>query len=209
MNIAVIGMGNVGSVLGKRLAERGHTVIFGSRKNDTKTQEKARTLKGKLASVADAAAQCEVVILAVPWHAMNETLASAGNLDGKILLDCINPLKSDLTGLEVGTDTSGAEVIAREAPGARVVKIFNTTGAANMANPVYGQTKTTMSYAGDDAAAKKVAAQLASELGFEPVDAGPLKAARFLEPFAMLWIHMAIYQKQGPDFAFQMIRRPK
>lgn len=209
MKIAIIGMGNVGSALGKRFAELGHQVIFGSRKNDAKTVAKAKSMKAALASVSDAAAQGEVVILAVPWHAMNETLASAGNLDGKILLDCINPLKADLSGLEVGTTTSGAELIAKEAPGAKVVKIFNTTGAGNMASPVYGSTKTTMFYAGDDSEAKKIAAKLASELGFEPVDAGALSAARFLEPFAMLWIHMAIYQKQGPDFAFQMVRRPK
>jgi len=89
-----------------------------------------------------------------------------------------------------------------------VVKIFNTTGAGNMANPNYGGTKVTMLYAGDDAGTKQIAARLAADLGFDPVDAGPLSSSRMLEPFALLWISLAYQQKAGTDFALNVVRRP-
>jgi predicted dinucleotide-binding enzyme len=89
------------------------------------------------------------------------------------------------------------------------VKIFNTTGFDNMANPDYGGTPATMLYAGDDPAAKGVAATLARELGFDPVDFGPLAGARLLEPYALVWITLAVKQKLGRDFALNIIRRAK
>jgi 8-hydroxy-5-deazaflavin:NADPH oxidoreductase len=206
MRIAVIGMGNVGSVLGRRWAEAGHGVTFGVR--DPKGPKARPEAGAAVASVGDAAAGAEVVVLAVPWPAARDALSACGELAGKVVLDCTNPLTADLSGLEVGTTTSGAEQVAKWAPGARVVKIFNTTGAANMANPRYGGTALTMLYAGDDTGAKATAARLARDLGFDPVDAGPLSAARVLEPFALAWITLAIQQGLGTDFAFQLIRRP-
>jgi 8-hydroxy-5-deazaflavin:NADPH oxidoreductase len=209
MKIAVIGMGNVGSILGRRWAEAGHEVTFGVReKSDTKTQAEAKAMKASIGTVAEAAAKAQVVVLAVPWKAVPEALAAAGNLSGKVLVDCTNPLTQDLSGLEIGTTTSAAEEVAKKAKGAKVVKIFNTTGAPNMANPKYGAVSLPMLYAGDDADAKKVAAQLAKDVGFEPVDVGPLTAARLLEPMALIWITLAIRQKWGTDFAFNLIKRP-
>jgi predicted dinucleotide-binding enzyme len=87
------------------------------------------------------------------------------------------------------------------------LKIFNTTGAPNMADPRYASGAVTMLYCGDDAGAKAIAAQLATDLGFAPVDAGALREARFLEPFALVWIHLAIFQKLGTGFAFNLVRR--
>jgi predicted dinucleotide-binding enzyme len=209
MKIAVIGMGNVGGALGRRWAEAGHQVTFGARNpGDPKTLSEAKALGAAAAGVADAAAGAEVVVLAVPWQAVPSTLAAAGDLAGKVLLDCTNPLTPDLSGLEVGPTTSGGEQVAKAAPGAKVVKVFNTTGAGNMADPRYGATRLTMLYAGDDAAAKQATARLAADLGFEPVDAGPLTMARLLEPFALLWITLAIRQQFGVDFAFNLVRRP-
>jgi 8-hydroxy-5-deazaflavin:NADPH oxidoreductase len=209
MRIAIIGMGNVGGALGGRWAAAGHEVVFGARDpKDAKTIAEAKAAKAGVASVADAAGKGEVVVLAVPWKAVPDALASAGDLKGKVVLDCTNPLTADLSGLELGTTTSAGEEVARRAPGAQVVKIFNTTGAGNMANPDYGGPKPTMLYAGDDAGAKGVAARLASDIGFDPVDVGPLRAARLLEPFALTWITLAIQQKLGPDFVFQILRRP-
>jgi len=123
------------------------------------------------------------------------------------LLDCTNPLKPDLSGLTVGYTASGGEQVAGWAPGARVVKIFNTTGFPNMANPEYPEGRSMMLYCGDDPAAKKVAAQLATDLGFEPYDVGSLAEARLLEPFALVWIHLAVLQKMGTQFAFRLMRR--
>ena len=128
-------------------------------------------------------------------------------MQGKIVLDCTNPLKPDMSGLEVGLSTSGAEQVAGLAAGAKVVKIFNATGFNNMANPRYANEAATMFYCGDDARAKAVAGQLAADLGFEPVDAGSLAEARLLEPYALLWIHLALVQKLGRDIAFKLMRR--
>jgi 8-hydroxy-5-deazaflavin:NADPH oxidoreductase len=158
------------------------------------------------AGVNDAAAAAEVVALTVPWPAVADALRSAGDLGGKILLDCTNPLKPDLSGLTVGYTASGAEQIAELVPGARVVKIFNTTGFPNMANPEYREGRSMMLYCGDDAQAKTVAAQLAAELGFEPYDVGPLTEARLLEAFALVGIHLAVLQKMGTGFAFRVMR---
>jgi predicted dinucleotide-binding enzyme len=129
------------------------------------------------------------------------------NLSNKMLLDCCNPFKPDLSGLEVGTTTSGGEMVAEWARGAKVVKIFNTTGSNNMENPVYAGAAIPMFYCGDDAGAKKTAAQLASDTGFEPIDAGPLANARLLEPYAMLWVWLAIKGGMGREFAFQLLKR--
>jgi len=163
--------------------------------------------KARAASVRDAVSRAEVVALTVPWPAARDALRSAGELGGKILLDCTNPLKPDLSGLSVGHTASGGEQVAAWAPGARVVKIFNTTGFPNMANPEYREGRSMMLYCGDDTKAKQVAAQLAAELGFEPYDVGPLTEARLLEPFALVWIHLAVLQKMGTGFAFRLMHR--
>jgi len=193
MKIAVIGRGSVGGTLGRRWAGGGHAVTYGVRRPRA-ADEKA---------VADAARGAEVVLLAVPWGAAREALQACGDLAGKVLLDCTNPLQPDLAGLEVGLDTSAGERVAGWAPGARVVKIFNSTGANIMADP----RGATMFLAGDDAAAKEQAAALAAELGFEPVDAGPLSAARVLEPLALLWISLAYRQGLGREIALVLQRR--
>jgi hypothetical protein len=209
MHIAIVGMGNVGGALGRRWSESGHQVTFGARNPaDPKTQAAARDTGAAVETIREAAAGAEVVVLAVPWQAAQDAVRTAGDLRGKVLLDCTNPLTADLSGLEVGTQTSGGEIVARAAPGARVVKIFNTTGAGNMANSNYGGQKTTMLYAGDDAQAKVVAARLAADIGFDPVDLGPLTAARLLEPFALVWITLAFRGGLGMDFALNIVRRP-
>jgi len=210
MRIAVIGAGNVGGTLGAAWANRGHDVVFGVR--DAADPKLAPLLaraggKARIATVKEAAAAADVIALTVPWPAAQDALRSTGDLRGKILLDCTNPLKPDLSGLTVGHTTSGGEQVAAWAPGARVVKIFNTTGFPNMANPEYREGRSMMLYCGDDVQAKQIAAQLAAELGFEPYDVGPLSEARLLEPFALVWIHLAVLQKMGTGFAFRLIRR--
>src|SRR5262249_41381514 len=209
MKIAIIGAGNVGGTLGAAWANRGHEIFFGVRDAaDPKLEELlARTSgRARAATVRDAVVSAEVLALTVPWPAAQEALRTAGDLGGKVLLDCTNPLKADLSGLTVGYTTSGAEHVAAWAMGARVVKIFNTTGYSNMENPEYREGRSMMLYCGDDTQAKKVAAQLAADLGFEPYDVGPLAEARLLEPFALVWIHLAVLQKMGTSFAFRLIR---
>ena len=124
-----------------------------------------------------------------------------------IVLDATNPLAKDLSGLTVGFDDSGAEQVSRWALGARVAKVLNMTGAGNMDDPNYSGQAASMFVCGDDDKAKSVASQLASDLGFDVVDAGPLISARLLEPMALLWIKLAFQLGNGPDVAFGLLRR--
>ena len=124
----------------------------------------------------------------------------------KFVIDCINPFKPDLSGLEIGHTLSGAEKVAEWAKGAKVFKAFNTTGANIMADPVIHGIRTVMLVCGDDEAAKPVVLRLANDVGFDVVDAGKLKQARLLEPWAMLWVSLA-FGAVGRDFGFALLRR--
>src|SRR5206468_2313897 len=137
----------------------------------------AAGVKTRAGSVAEAARFGEVVVLATPFDATEAAIRQAGDLAGRVVIDCTNPLKPDLSSLSVGHTSSGAEAVARWAKSARVVKTLNSTGAGNMANPVYGGERATMFVCGDDAAAKTTAGELVSALGFDVVDAGPLAQA--------------------------------
>lgn len=159
MKIAVIGAGNVGSVLGRRLAGAGEEVTFAVR--DPKSEKVQSFLKsiGKNISsttVAEACAAADVIVLATPYSAAQDAMQSVGKLNGKILIDCTNPLTEDMKGLTVGLTTSAAENVASWAKGARVVKCFNMTGAQIMSNPTFGSDHATMFMSGDDPEAKKV-----------------------------------------------------
>lgn len=211
MKIGIIGAGNVGGALGKLWAAEGHEVMFGVRDpNETSVQDMLKSTggKAKAGSVKQAASFGEVVVLATPWPATQDAVRSAGDLSGKIVVDCTNPIGPDLSGLVVGTTDSAGEQVGRWVDGAKVVKAFNTIGAANFGNPKFGSETASMFICGDDSTAKATVGKLASDLGFEVVDAGPLYAARFLEPLAMLWIHLAFKQGLGPTgHAFKLLRR--
>jgi hypothetical protein len=125
-----------------------------------------------------------------------------------VVVDATNPLASSMRELTRDPDLSGAERVARRLPTARVVKAFNTTGSANMADPAYGGVRPWMPVAGDDPDATQLVVGLAEELGFDAVAAGPLAAARDLEHLAALWIRLAHTLGHGPDIAFALLRRP-
>jgi len=210
MKIGVIGAGNVGGTLGRGWARKGHEVMFGVR--DPLGSKMADLLaevghRAKAGSIPQTAAFGDVVALATPWSSTKEAIEKAGDLSGKVLLDCTNPLSADFSGLEIGHTTSGGEKVASWARNARVVKIFNTTGFANMAEPVYGGIAASMFLCGNDEEARGIAARLAKDLGFDPVDVGALKEARLLEPLAMLWIHLALERGMGREIAFALLRR--
>jgi len=210
MKIAMIGTGNVGKVLGRRWAQMGHQVIFGTREPDS---EKTKALLGEAganasaATLAEAAAQADLIALATPWGPMEAIIRSMGNVAGKILIDCTNPLTPERRQLALGFTTSGAEQITAWAAGARVVKAFNSTGAGNMADPLYASGKLTMFICGDEPAAKQTVARLVNELDFEAIDVGPLEMARYLEPLAVLWVKLAYVEGLGPNFAIKLVRR--
>jgi len=207
MQIGIVGTGPVGATLGRRFAEAGHSVTFGTRRPESdEAKELARIPGARIASHQEAARTTGVVVLATPWPAAQEALRGLGDLSGKILLDLVNPLLPDLSGLAVGNTSSAGEMIAQWAPGARVVKIFNTIGYNVMADPKFPDGPATLFYCGDDPEAKKVAHQLAEQIGFDPIDAGPLTKARVLEAFALLWISLAI-GGYGQGIAFKLMRR--
>jgi predicted dinucleotide-binding enzyme len=212
MKIGILGAGNVGGTLGRAWARNGHDVFFGvPSPNEAKTQELLKTTgpKGRAGTVSEAAAASDVIVLATPWPVTQEAITAAGNLADKVVIDCTNPLKPDFSGLALGLTTSGAEQVAGWARGAKVFKAFNQTGFNIMANPVVGAQRAVMFVCGDDDEHRTTVLKLVTDIGFEAIDAGTLVIARLLEPYAMLWIHLAHASGLGRDFAFGLLRANK
>lgn len=211
MKLGIIGSGNVGGTLGLRWAQLGHTVVFGVKDPQADKIHELITRAGPNAcagTLQEAITASEIIVLATPWEAAQGIFESTKGWDGKIIVDATNPLLPQLAGLLLGTTTSAAEAIGQWAPQARVVKAFNTVGANIMANPDFGTHKVALFYCGDDKLAKEQVHQLATSLGFDALDAGPLTQARLLEPFAMLWISLAYAAGFGRGIGFQFLRRP-
>lgn len=213
MKIGIIGAGNVGGTLGRILTQKGHEIVFGVRDlQSAKVQAAVDSTGGKAlaASVQEAASHGEVLILATPWNATEEAIASAGNLTGKIIIDATNPIEMTpaglAAGLTIGYTTSAAEEIAQWAPEARIVKAFNNIGASCFENLQFGSQTATAFICGDDVEAKKIVTNVVQDIGFEVIDAGDLKQARLLEPLGMLWIHLA-YSGMGQDFSINLVKR--
>jgi 8-hydroxy-5-deazaflavin:NADPH oxidoreductase len=204
MRIAIIGAGNVGRSLGTAWGDN-HEIIYGVRTPDHKYTTLVTSPRVSVADNAAAAAASDVVVLCTPWQATEHAVRACGDLTGKVLVDCTNPLTPDFAALEVGHTSSGAELVARWAPGARVCKAMNQIGAPMMAHPPLPGTPV-MLICGDDDAAKTVTASLVTELGFETVDAGDLTLARLLEPYALIWIHLAVRRGLGTRWGFGLLR---
>lgn len=187
--------------MGTGWRKRGHDVLWGVRNPG---DPKYTDLDG-ITTNAAAAASSDVVVFCTPWQGTEAAVAACGDLAGKILIDCTNPLTPDFSALEVGHTTSGAELVATWATGARVCKAMNQIGAPMMDSPALPATPV-MLICGDDEDAKTVTEQLVSELGFEVVDAGELTIARLLEPFALVWIHLAVRRGLGTNFGFGLLR---
>jgi 8-hydroxy-5-deazaflavin:NADPH oxidoreductase len=210
VTIAIIGAGNVGGTLGRAWATRGHTIVFGAR--DARAAKLSALVqsigeRASAATVADAVARAGIAVLATPWSAAEAAVRAVRDWRGKVLVDATNPLTEDISGLALGHTTSGGEEVARWAPGAAVVKAFNTIGSMHMTGTAFGAERASMFLCGDDAEAKRTVGELARQLEFEPVDAGPLRQARLLEPLAMLWISMAYAHDQGPNIAFRLLHK--
>ncbi|MHA1987018.1 MAG: NADPH-dependent F420 reductase [Promethearchaeota archaeon] len=210
MKIGIIGTGSMGKGLGKIWAEKNHEIMFGSR--DPVNAEKIANLFGTNVlggTYTDAAKFGTVVVLAVPWSAAQESIKVVGNLNEKIVIDCTNAVAPHLGGLLLGHTTSAAEKIAEWAKGAKVVKAFNSIGAENLTKLQFGSQNASTFICGDDLEAKSIVNKLGEEIGFDVIDAGPLKNARLIEPLAMLWIDLAYKQGMGTDIAFKLLRRRK
>lgn len=207
--LGILGTGHVGTTLGRRLASLGHEVTYGARR----PAEASGVLvdhpgRARVLAPPDMADASEVVVLAVPGNASEAAARELSpRLEGRIVVDATNPLEAGLAGLSVGHADSLGERVQRAAPGARVVKAFNTVGVAVMASPQYGDRRAFLPACSDDAEARRSVLDLAASLGFEPVDFGPLSAARYTEPLAMVWIRLAYLHGFGADFALGLLRR--
>lgn len=207
MTIAVIGTGNMAAGLARALVGTGAEVLIGAR-DAAKADALASQLQGKarVADMATAVRSANTVLLALPYAAIAETLHGLAGLEGKVLVDISNPVTADFQGLQLGTTTSAAEAVQAAAPGAHVVKAFNTIFAQLLA-PEARQGKTLQVFiAGDSADAKTRVQQLAASLGFDPVDAGPLRNSRFLEPVGAMNIHFGYFLGWGPAAAPSWVR---
>ena len=192
MKVGIIGKGNVGTALGTGLTRKGHVVKYGHR--DPKEP------------VDRAAEWGEVLILAIPHESVEFAAKDIGSAaEGKILLDVTNAVGDNLD-LTVGFTSSAAEELQKMLPKARVVKAFNTVFAKNQSTGKIGNEQLTLFVAGDDIEAKQTIMQLGSEIGFDPVDAGPLKSARYLEPMAVLLMNLAFVQGMGPSIGYKLVK---
>ena len=206
MKIAIIGAGNVGQALGEVWRGQGHVVTYGVRNPDDK---KYSTLgQENLKLPPDAVRTADIIVLATPWSATETACKELGRLAGKIVIDCTNPLTMGPDGLQlaVGHDTSGGEMVAGWCEHANVFKAFNQTGFENMTRAAGRSPKATMFVAGDDQTKKRTVLRLVADIGFDAIDAGPLKNARLLEPLAMLWIDQVMKGRMERNRAFALTR---
>lgn len=211
MLIAIIGAGNVGAALGEGWSRAGHRIRFGvNDPADARHGPAAGKAGGAfVGSAGEAVEGADAVVLAVPWDAVPAAVEGCGDLKGRIVIDVTNPLRAGASGpeLALGFDQSGGEMVAGLAPGASVFKTMNQVGYQVMAHVSGYPTSPVMFIAGDDAERKPAVMSLVEELGFMAVDAGPLRVARLLEPYAMLWIHMAVNRGAPLRSAFAFMKR--
>jgi len=193
----------MGGKLGILFARAGHEVVFSYSRRYEKLEELAREARGgaRAGSPLEAALEADAILLAVHWSRLDEVLSQAGDLSGKIIVSCCVPLNIENTELVVAHTSSGAEVIANKIPGARIVAAFQAVPSEvffDVFEARQSATRPSLVYCGDDANSKAIAAQLIRDVGFDPVDAGPLRIARYTEPFAMLIAQLAYEGPGGP-----------
>jgi hypothetical protein len=209
MNVTLVGSGNMASGFARQLAAAGHRVTVTGR-NAEKAAALAKQHAGaQAAAPAQAAREADVIIVATPYEAAASALRALGDLQGKVVLDITNPLTPDYMGLTIGHQTSAGEEIARAVPGAEVVKGFNTVFAQVLADGADfgGGQKVTVFLASDSERAKQTVRALAESLGFQAMDAGGLKNARYLEPVAGLNIYFGYGAGLGTTVAPTWIRK--
>lgn len=211
MRIGILGSGLMGGKLGTIFARAGHEVVFSYARSEEKLRRLAREAGGnaRAGTPKEAAQEADALLLAVHWSRMDDVLTQAGDVSGKVIVSCSLPMNADDTGLVVAHTSSGAEELAKRVPGARVVCAFNTVPSEVLFD-VYeardNASKPSLVYCGDDAGSKERAAELIRAAGFEPVDAGPLRIARYTEPFALLVAQLAYEGTEGPELAYRFER---
>jgi len=201
----------MGGKLGTIFARAGHEVVFSYARSEEKLERLAREAKGKAwhGTPREAAQEADALLLAVHWSRINDVLSEAGDLSGKVVLTCSLPMNDDDTGLVVAQTSSGAEELAKRIPKTRVVAAFNTVPSEVLFAVYEARRKASrpsLVYCGDDRRGKELAAGLIRDVGFDPVDAGPLRIARYTEPFALLIGQLAYEGEEGPELAYRFER---
>lgn len=206
MKIGILGTGNVGANLGRRFSAVGHSILFGTRNphNDL-VADLVRDTLGGAGSYSEAVEYGEVVVLALPWS-VAEDLLPAFEMNGKIVIDAMNAVAWE-NGPVPGVEESVGEMIAAVQPHAKVVKAFNAIGAESLMDPTFRGYHADAYICGNDEEAKKTVMDLAESIGFNAVDAGPLRNAKLVENLAILWIHLSTLGGLGRDTAFKLIER--
>jgi predicted dinucleotide-binding enzyme len=211
MRIGILGSGLMGAKLGTIFARAGHDVVFSYARSQDKLKKLAREAgaKAQAGTPREAAQDADAILLAVHWSRIDDVLNQAGDLSDKVIVTCSLPMDADNMKLIIGTTTSGAEELAKRVPRAHVVCAFNTVPSEVLFGVFAAGGKATppnLVYCGDDEPAKKLTAELIRDVGFAPVDAGPLRIARYTEPFALLVGQLAYEGEGGPELAYRFKR---
>ena len=211
MRIGILGSGLMGGKLGTIFARAGHEVVFSYARSKQKLTTLAREAQGnaRAGTPGEAARDADALLLAVHWSRVDDGLKQAGDLSGKVIVSCSLPMNADDTELVIAHTSSGAETLAKKVPTARVVSAFGTV-PSEVLFPVFAAkrkaSRPSLVYCGDDESAKAVAAALIRDVGFDPVDAGPLRIARYTEPFTLLIARLAYEGDDGPELAYRFAR---
>ena len=211
MRIGILGSGLMGGKLGTIFARAGHEVVFSYSRRSKRLERLARDAEGRghAGTPGEAAEDADALLLAVHWSRLDDVLAQAGDLSGKVVVTCSLPMSPNNAGLVVAHTDSGAEALAKKVPKARVVCAFNTVPSEvlfDVFDARHEAHRPSLVYCGDDVSGKKVAAGLIRDVGFDPVDAGPLRVARYTEPFALLVGELAYGGKGGPELTYRFER---
>jgi len=214
MRIGILGSGLMGGKLGTLFVRAGHEVVFSYARSEQKLKRLAHDAQGnaRAGTPTEAARESDVLLLAVHWSRVDDVLKQAGDLAGKVIVSCSLPMNAANTELVIAHTSSGAEALAKKVPKARVVSAFNTVPSEVLVG-VFGArrkaARPSLVYCGDESRSKGIAADLIRDAGFDPVDAGPLRIARYTEPFALLVAQLAYEGKGGPNLAYRFERLQK
>ena len=214
MRIGILGSGLMGGKLGTLFARAGQNVVFSYAHSEQKLKRLAREAQGnaRAGTPAEAARDAAALLLAVHWSRVDDVLRQAGDLAGKVVVTCSLPMNAGNTDLVIAHDSSGAEVLAKKVRRAGVVAAFGTVPSEVLFDVFEARRKAngpSLLYCGDHQGAKEVAAKLIRDVGFDPVDAGPLRVARYMEPFALLVAQLAYEREGGPELAYRFLRLGK
>jgi predicted dinucleotide-binding enzyme len=211
MRIGILGSGLMGGKLGTLFARAGHDVVFSYARSRKKLEQLARDAgpNARAGTPAQAAKDADAVLLAVHWSRMDDVLKQAGDLSGKVIVSCSLPMNADDTELVFAHTSSGSEELVRKVPRAHVVAAFNTVPSEVLFGVFEARDngpRPSLVYCGDHARSKRVAAELIGDVGFDPVDAGPLRIGRYIEPFTLLVAQLAYEGEGGPELAYRFER---